>query len=67
MAERSEYTMRETAAYFAARVERLADRAQAEGRLKVSDRVALDSVRGFLDRIARDDLGVYAPEPGGSR
>ena len=59
--QRSEHTVRETAAYFARRVQRIGDRiSDRDYRRSLVDVVALESVQGFLDRIARDDLDVYA-------
>lgn len=60
---RSEHTVRETAAYFARRVQRVGDRiSDRDYRRSLVDVVALENVQGFLDRIARDDLGVYAAD-----
>jgi hypothetical protein len=53
--QRSAYTVQETAAYFAAKVKRIADRSES-----IRDRIGLDSVAGFLSRIADDDLAVFA-------
>lgn len=59
--QRSEHTVRETAAYFARRVQRVGDRiSDRDYRRSLVDVVALENVQGFLDRIARDDLDVYA-------
>ena len=60
---RSEHTVRETAAYFARQVKRIGDRiSDRDYRRSLVDVVALESVQGFLDRIARDDLDVYAAD-----
>lgn len=62
MAE-SEYTMRETAAYYAQRVENITDAARAnDWKLTLRDVVGLDCARAFLSRVARGDLDVFAPE-----
>lgn len=59
----SEYTVRETAAYYAQRVENISDSARANGwKLALRDVIALDSIRAFLGRVARDDLAVFKPE-----
>lgn len=55
----SAYTVRETAAYYAAKIERIADEQQRDKRIRLSERVSMDSIRAFLDRIARDDLGAF--------
>lgn len=61
--QRSEHTVRETAAYFARQVQRIGDRiSDRDYRRSLVDVVALESVQGFLDRIARDDLDVYAAD-----
>ncbi|MCY1656391.1 hypothetical protein OVA21_04035 [Dietzia sp. SL131] len=60
----SEHTVRETAAYFARKVQRIGDRISCRDyRRSLVDVVALEGVQGFLDRIARDDLDVYAMDP----
>lgn len=59
--QRSEYTVQETAAYFARKVQRVSDRIRsADYQRSVSDIVGLDSIQGFLDRVARDDLDMFA-------
>src|SRR5690625_3159172 len=59
--QRSEYTVQQTAAHFARKVQRVSDRIRStDYQRSVSDIVALDNVEGFLDRIARDDLDVFA-------
>ena len=61
--QRSEHTVRETAAYFARKVQRIGDRiSDRDYRRSLVDVLALENVQGFLDRIARDDLDVYATE-----
>jgi hypothetical protein len=60
---KSEYTVRETAAYHAQRVENISDEARANGwKLDVRAIVSLNSIRAFLDRVARDDLDIFQPE-----
>lgn len=59
-----EYTVQETAAYHARAVQRIQDGAHANGwKLTLPNVIALESVQAFLDRISRDDLGVFAPQP----
>ena len=61
--QRSEHTVRETAAYFARKVQRIGDRiSDRDYRRSLVDVLALENVQGFLDRIARDDLDVYATD-----
>lgn len=57
----SEFTMQETAHYYMHRMRRLRDRiSQPDYRRSLPDVMSLDSVTAFLDRVARDDLGVFA-------
>ena len=61
--QRSEHTVRETAAHFARKVQRIGDRiSDRDYRRSLVDVLALENVQGFLDRIARDDLDVYATD-----
>lgn len=62
---RSEYTVQQTAAYHRDRLTQLQDRITSpDYRQSVRDLVLLDSTRAFLDRVARDDIGIFATESG---
>lgn len=59
--QRSAHTVRETAAHYANRLQRLRDQIMDPSyRRSVVDAIALESAEQFLDRIARDDLDVFA-------
>lgn len=58
-ASESAYTVEQTAAYFAARLRAIGD-ALPHRPLRASDVVSLTSVAAFLDRIAAQDLSVFA-------
>lgn len=61
----SEYTLQQTAAYYRDRLIWLRDRiSSSDYQPSVRDLVLLDSARSFLDRVARDDLDIFATESG---
>lgn len=61
--DQSGYTVRQTAAYYALRIENIRDKARAnEWKLDLRSVISFDSIQAFLDRIARDDLGIFKPE-----
>lgn len=62
---RSEYTVQQTAAYYGSRLGALKARiAEPDYKRSVRDLVLLDSAVAFLDRVARDDLDIFANQSG---
>ena len=60
----SAYTVRETASYYANRLQSLRDHLlQPDYKRKVVDVLLIESAMAFLSRVARDDLSIFAGEP----
>lgn len=59
----SAWTVRETAAYYAGKVQRLREAMGEPGyKRSLTDALTLESATAFLNRVARDDLDIFAPE-----